>query len=266
MSKSSIITILTDFGQRDAYVAAMKGTILELAPNANIIDIAHDLTRYNIIQAAFILLNASQYFPINTIHLVVVDPGVGTERRRIIVQGNRSYYVGPDNGVLSLAIQEEGLKKIVLITERKYMRSHVTATFEGRDIFAPVAAHLAQGVPIENFGQTIDHMIQLRISQPLISNHHISGEIIHTDGFGNIITNINYSQIQDLITFGKKYQVTINQITKTMKCMKSYGYVSPGELIIIHGSSNYMEISVNQGNAQKLFNAMTGDPIAITSQ
>jgi S-adenosylmethionine hydrolase len=117
MSKSSIITILTDFGQRDAYVAAMKGAILELVPNANIIDIAHDLTRYNIIQAAFILLNASQYFPINTIHLVVVDPGVGTERRRIIVQGNRSYYVGPDNGVLSLAIQEEGLKKIVLITE-----------------------------------------------------------------------------------------------------------------------------------------------------
>jgi S-adenosylmethionine hydrolase len=265
MSKSPIITILTDFGQRDAYVAAMKGTILELAPNAKIIDIAHDLTRYNIIQAAFILLNSSKYFPRNTIHLVVVDPGVGTERRRIIVQGNRSYYVGPDNGVLSLAIQEEGLKKIILISERKYMRSNVTATFEGRDIFAPVAAHLAQGVPIESFGRKVDQMIQLRISQPLISNHHISGKIIHIDGFGNIITNITYSQIHDLITIGEKYQVTINQLTKTMKYMKSYGYVSPGELIIITGSSNYMEISINQGNAQKLFNAMTGDPIAITT-
>ena len=266
MLKSPIITILTDFGQQDAYVAAMKGTILGLTPNAKIIDIAHDLTRYNIIQAAFILLNSSKYFPMNTIHLVVVDPGVGTERRRIIVQGNRSYYVGPDNGVLSLAIQEEGLKKIILISERKYMRSNVTATFEGRDIFAPVAAHLAQGVPIESFGRKLDQMIRLHVSQPLISNHYISGKIIHIDGFGNIITNITYSQIQNLITIGHKYQVTINQLTKTMKYMKSYGYVSPGELIIITGSSNYMEISINQGNAQKLFDAMTGDSIAITTQ
>lgn len=266
MPTSPLITILTDFGQRDAYVAAMKGTILELAPNAKIIDIAHDLKRYDIIQAAFILLNSSKYFPMNTIHLVVVDPGVGTERRRIIVQGNRSYYIGPDNGVLSLATQEEGLKKIVLISERKYMRSNVTATFEGRDIFAPVAAHLAQGVPIESFGQKADHLIQLRISQPLISNHHISGEIIHIDGFGNIITNVTYSQIQDLMTIGQKYQVTINEMPKTMKYMKSYAYVSPGELVIITGSSKYMEISINQGNAQKLFNAKTGDPIIITSQ
>ena len=211
MSKSPIITILTDFGQRDAYIAAMKGTILELAPNAKIIDIAHDLTRFDIIQAAFILLNSSKYFPRNSIHLVVVDPGVGTKRRRIIVQGNRSYYVGPDNGVLSLAIQEEGLKKIVLISERKYMRSNVTATFEGRDIFAPVAAHLAQGVPIDSFGRKVDHMIQLRFSHPLISDHHISGEIIHVDGFGNLITNIGNSLIQDHMTIGQKYQVTINR-------------------------------------------------------
>jgi S-adenosylmethionine hydrolase len=265
MAKFPIITILTDFGQRDAYVAAMKGTILELAPNAKIVDIAHDITRHNIIQAAFILLNSSKYFPMNTIHLVVVDPGVGTERRRIIVQGNRSCYVGPDNGVLSLAIQEEGLKKIVLISERKYMRSNVTTTFEGRDIFAPAAAHLAQGVPIESFGRKVDRMKQLLISHPNISDHHISGEIIHTDGFGNIITNITDSQIQELMTIGQQYQVTINQTTKPIKYMRSYGYVSPRELVIIIGSSKYIEISINQGNAQKLFRAKTGDPIAITS-
>ncbi len=266
MPKSPIITILTDFGQLDAYVAAMKGTILECAPNAKIIDISHDVTRYDIVQAAFILLNSSKYFPINSIHLVVVDPGVGTDRRRIIVQGNRSYYIGPDNGVLSLAVQEEGIRKIVHITDKKYMRSSVTATFEGRDIFAPVAAHRALGVPIESFGKKLDKMIQLSIPQPHISNHHISGEIIHTDGFGNIITNIAFFQIQDLIMIGHKYQVTINQITRTMKHMKSYGYVSLGEPIIITGSSNYLEVSINRGSAQKLFNAVTGDPIAITTK
>jgi S-adenosylmethionine hydrolase len=182
------------------------------------------------------------------------------------VHGNRNYYVGPDNGVLSLAIQEEGIKKVVQITEKKYMRSEVTATFEGRDVFAPVAAHLAQGEPIENFGRNLDQMIQLHIPQPRISNHHISGEIIHIDGFGNLITNFSHSQIHDFVSIGQKYHVTINQLTKTMEYTKSYGYVSPGELIIIIGSSNYLEISINQGNAQKLFNAARGDPIAITSK
>ncbi len=143
------------------------------------------------------------------------------------------------------------------------MRSNVTATFEGRDIFAPIAAHLALGVPIESFGQELDQMIQLSISQPHSSNHPITGEIIYIDGFGNIITNITSSQIQDRITIGQQYRVTINQITKTMKYMKSYGYVSWGELVMICGSSNYLEVSVNQGNAQKLFDARNGDTIAI---
>jgi hypothetical protein len=266
MPAHPIITILTDFGLRDAYVAAMKGTILGLVPNVQMIDIAHDITRHDIIQAAFVLLNSSRFFPINTIHLVVVDPGVGTNRRRIIVRGNRYYYVGPDNGVLSLAIQEEGIKKIVQITEKKYMRSEITATFEGRDIFAPVAAHLAQGVPIESFGRKMSQMNHLHIPQPHISNRQISGEIIHIDGFGNIITNISHSHIHDFVSIGQKYHVTVNQLTKPMKYMKSYGYVSPGELIIIIGSSNYLEVSINQGNAQKLFNAARGDPIAITSK
>jgi S-adenosylmethionine hydrolase len=243
---------MTDFGQKDAYVAAMKGTILAICPNATIIDISHDISQFNIVQAAFTLLHASKYFPANSIHLVVVDPGVGTSRRRIIVQGKQCYYVGPDNGVVSLASQEEGIKKMVQITEKKFMRSNVSATFEGRDIFAPVA--------------TLDQMIYLPIPSPLTNNNSITGEIIHTDGFGNIITNIAFSQIQDLIMIGHKYQVTINQITRTMKHMKSYGYVSPGEPIIITGSSNYLEVSINRGSAQKLFNAVTGDPIAITTK
>jgi S-adenosylmethionine hydrolase len=253
---------MTDFGQKDAYVAAMKGTILAICPNATIIDISHDISQFNIVQAAFTLLHASKYFPANSIHLVVVDPGVGTSRRRIIVQGKQCYYVGPDNGVVSLASQEEGIKKMVQITEKKFMRSNVSATFEGRDIFAPVA----QGVPINSFGPTLDQMIYLPIPSPLTNNNSITGEIIHTDGFGNIITNIAFSQIQDLIMIGHKYQVTINQITRTMKHMKSYGYVSPGEPIIITGSSNYLEVSINRGSAQKLFNAVTGDPIAITTK
>jgi hypothetical protein len=257
---------MTDFGQKDAYVAAMKGTILVICPNATVIDISHDITRFNIVQAAFVLLHASKYFPANSIHLVVVDPGVGTSRRRIIVQGKRCYYVGPDNGVVSLASQVEGIKKIVQITEKKFMRSNVSATFEGRDIFAPVAAHLAQGVPINSFGPTLDQMSYLIIPPPLTSNNSIAGEIIHTDGFGNIITNINNSQVQDLLKVGQECQISINHVSKRMKYMKSYGYVSPGELVIITGSSNFVEVSINQGNAQQFFNAVTGDPIEITAQ
>lgn len=254
---------MTDFGQKDAYVAAMKGTILEICPNATLIDISHGITRFNILQAAFILLHTSRYFPTNSIHLVVVDPGVGTNRRRIIVQGKRCYYVGPDNGVVSLAIQGEGIKKMVQITKKKFMRSNISTTFEGRDIFAPVAAHLAQGVPIDSFGPTLDQMTHLSISPPLTTKNSITGEIIHTDGFGNIITNIGNSRIQDL-KVEQEYQITINHVTKKVKHMKSYGYVSPGELVITKGSSNYIEVSINQGNAQKLFNAVAGDLIEIT--
>lgn len=257
---------MTDFGQKDAYVAAMKGTILEICPNATIIDISHDITQFNIVQAAFTLLHASKYFPANSIHLVVVDPGVGTSRRRIIVQGKQCYYVGPDNGVVSLASQEEGIKKMVQITEKKFMRSNVSATFEGRDIFAPVAAHLAQGIPINSFGPTLDQMIYLSIPPPLTNNNSITGEIIHTDGFGNIITNIDNSQLQALIKVGQECQITINQVSKNMKYMKSYGSISLGELVIITGSSNYIEVSINQGNAQQVFNAISGDQIEITAQ
>lgn len=264
--KPPIITIMTDFGQKDAYVAAMKGTILAICPNATIIDISHDISQFNIVQAAFTLLHASKYFPANSIHLVVVDPGVGTSRRRIIVQGKQCYYVGPDNGVVSLASQEEGIKKMVQITEKKFMRSNVSATFEGRDIFAPVVAHLAQGVPINSFGPTLDQMIYLSIPSPLTNNNSITGEIIHTDGFGNIITNIDNSQLQALIKVGQECQITINQVSKNMKYMKSYGSISLGELVIITGSSNYIEVSINQGNAQQVFNAISGDQIEITAQ
>lgn len=254
---------MTDFGETDAYVAAMKGTILEICPNATLIDISHNITQFNIVQAAFILLQASKYFPEHSIHLVVVDPGVGTDRQRIMVQGERCYYVGPDNGVLSLAIQREGIKKMVQITATQFRRSNISATFEGRDIFAPAAAHLAKGVSIDSFGPAVDQITQLSIPPPHVSTNSISGEIIHIDGFGNIITNICSSRDQEFLKVGQEYLTTINHMLKKMKYVKSYGYVSPGELVIIKGSTNHIEVSINQGNAQKLFNAVMGDPVEI---
>lgn len=189
--RNRIITLLTDFGLQDPYVSSMKGVILTIYPKAQIIDISHQINKFNIREAAFKLALTAQYFPSNTIHLVVIDPGVGSARKALIVLTTHYFFVGPDNGVLSLAAEKDEIKSIIEIQNKEFFLTHVSNTFHGRDIFAPVAAFLAKKVPLKKFGIFIKKMVKLDFSQAAIINNEIKGAVWYIDGYGNIITNIH---------------------------------------------------------------------------
>ena len=260
-----IITLLTDFGVQDAYVSSMKGVILGLCREAVIVDISHEVQKFNVRQGAFLLHQAAPYFPKGTIHTVVVDPGVGTERRRIIVQGTHSLFVGPDNGVFSLAIQKEGFVKAVEITEKKFMLPNPSPTFDGRDIFAPVSAHLACGVKVDEFGPTVSNVVTPSYSRPTIKRDKIIGEVLSIDGFGNIITNIPCSLLNSFKAVeGDLFRVTVNETSETIKLSRAFGNVPIGTPIMVVGSSNFLEVSINQGSGSNIFKADVGSKIELS--
>lgn len=265
-SKYHIITLLTDFGTRDAYVSAIKGVILQLCPEAKIVDISHDVPTYDVKYGAFLLFQASSYFPEGTIHMAVVDPGVGTTRRRIIVQGRRSFYVGPDNGVLSLAAEREGIVRTVEVREKKFMLPQVSNTFEGRDVFAPISAYLAKGVNIAEFGPEINGFIKLPLKDAKVVDGKIIGEVLHIDGFGNIVTNIQKNLLEEAkILEDASLKVLVDKHSRIMRFCRAYGEVSASVPLMIIGSSGFLEFSVNQGSAKELFKARVGDAVEISS-
>jgi len=260
-----LITLLTDFGLKDPYVGAMKGVILSICPDANIVDISHEIRKFDIRQGAYVLAASAIFFPRGTIHVGVVDPGVGTTRKAIIIETKKSFYIGPDNGLLTLAALREGIKKVVHIINREYMLPRVSRTFHGRDIFAPAAAHLAKGIPIEDFGPTLEKYEILSFSEPHIQANQIEGEIIYIDGFGNIVTNI-FSEILEKtgISEGDKIKILLgDKLEKVLKICKAYNEVKKGEFLAIIGSGNFLEISINQGNAAKKLNVKEGTRIKI---
>lgn len=264
MEHKPIITLLTDFGAQDAYVSSMKGVILGLCPAAVIVDISHEVQKFDVRQGAFLLHQAAPYFPKGTIHTVVVDPGVGTERRRIIVEGPHSLFVGPDNGVFSLAIQREGFVKAVEIKEKKFMLPNPSPTFDGRDIFAPVSAHLACGVKIDEFGPTVSSMVTPPYSRPTIKKDKILGEVLSIDRFGNIITNIPYRLLNSFTAVDEAlFRVKVNETSKIIKLSRTYGNVPIGTPIMVVGSSNFLEVSINQGSSSTIFKANVGSKIEL---
>ena len=270
---SAIITLTTDFGLADAYVAAMKGVILGINPEAKLIDICHSVKPQNISQAAFVLSTAYQFFPERTIHVVVVDPGVGTERRAIILRTPLADFVAPDNGVLSYVIQQSSAKALnfnrrqielvpeleaVAITNPEFWRSPVSATFHGRDIFAPVAARLSLGSPPSDFGEAINSPTVLPLTHPYrTSDGILVGRILHIDNFGNLITNI---KSMDLPQTKKAITIEIgNQFISGL----SRTYEEGRELLALIGSSGYLEVSLKGGNASTFLGAEVGDEVKI---
>ncbi len=258
-----VISILTDFGVRDAYVGIMKGVIFSICPTARIIDISHEVSRHSILQGAFMLAQTAPYFPEGSIHLVVVDPGVGTDRKRIILQGKRCLYVGPDNGVLSLAAKRESVIQAVEIKNEERMLPHPSETFEGRDVFAPAAAYLARGVDITDFGPNISDFESLSLAEPSQSDNCLLGEVIYIDGFGNVVTNIPKEMLQD-ICLGASFKVRVQEVSKIAPFCEAYDYVPVGSPLLVVGSSGFLEIAVNRGSAERLFKAKTGDRVAVT--
>lgn len=236
------LTLLTDFGTADYYVGAVKGAILSVNPNVPIVDITHEIPAQDIEAGAFMLLAAYKTFPRGTIHVAVVDPGVGSTRRPIIVTANDQFFVGPDNGIFSYICAHRTFH----VTAEKYFRPNPSSTFHGRDIFAPVAAALSTGVAPEEFGPEINDEVRLPpLETPL--------RIIHIDRFGNCVTNIRRGVFEgkSLTINGKKISAVRN----------FYGEASPGELFAIWGSAGFLEISINGGSAAQILGAKRGDTI-----
>jgi S-adenosylmethionine hydrolase len=256
-----MITLTSDFGLKDPYVAEMKGVILTINPKATLIDITHDIEKFNIRMAAFMLASAAPYFPEGTVHLAVVDPGVGTQRRAILIQTKKGFFVGPDNGILILAAQSQGIEHVYQLTNPKFMLPKISSTFHGRDIFAPAAAHLEKGVKPIEFGPEINDPIKPGFAKVKRRNSSLIGEVMHIDGFGNIITNINEKLVQN---YAKKVNVELPSISLILTVGKAYAQAKPKEPIVLIGSHGFMEIALNQGSAAEKFHAKAGDKIVLT--
>ena len=249
-----LITLTTDFGLKDPYVAEMKGTILSICPEVSIVDITHEIAKFNIRMGAYVLASAASYFPKGTIHVAVVDPGVGTLRRPILIQTQSGFFVGPDNGLLILAAENQGITCIQEITNPDFMLPRVSSTFHGRDLFAPVAAHLAKSVPASEFGPQIRDAMKPDFTKVAVRKNVLVGEVLHVDDFGNIITNISEKEAVLLGSVGA-ISVELSGQRLSLKFCKAYGEVKPKEPLILLGSRNYLEIAVNQGNAARKFKA-----------
>jgi len=261
----SIISLLSDFGHKDPYVAEMKAVILSIAPQARIVDITHEIEKFNIRMGAYVLASAAPYFPPNTIHVAVVDPSVGTKRRPIIAETNRNLYVGPDNGLLMLAAHKEHITNVYQIDNPKYMLSKVSKTFHGRDIFAPAAAHLAQGNKPSDFGPAIQDYILPEFAKPHARNGELLGEVLHIDDFGNIISNITLEDLEKMeFHEGTSFLVRLGGKTLNIRFCSAYGEVPAGTPLALIGSSNFLEVADNQGNASRIFKAKVGDTFHVS--
>jgi len=262
--RNPIITLLTDFGTKDHYVASMKGVILKINPRCHLIDITHQVSPHDIQEGAFILANAYPYFPKGTIHLAVVDPGVGGARRPLLLVTPNYCFVGPDNGLFTMITRMEYVKQIIALDKQKYHLSNVSMTFHGRDIFAPVAAYLSLGVKPKAFGHKIDSLGRLGFEGPLIKEGKLLGEILHVDTFGNLISNIDGGKFSRFIR-GRPFVIRTGR--KTLQSLKKgYWEGRKGEAIALLGSSGFLEISVREGNAQKALKVKRGEPVEISAQ
>jgi S-adenosylmethionine hydrolase len=253
-----VITLLSDFG--DVYPASMKGIILSILPDANIVDISHSIPRHDIRTGAFVLMINAKYFPTSTVHIAVVDPGVGTTRRPIAVMaqspdGDIHYFIGPDNGLLIPAARSIGKFEVYEITNRKLFRSNVSSVFHGRDIFAPIGAHISIGLGIEEIGAEIFDFIDLDFGAGIKTADSFLGKVIFIDPFGNIITNISSDHVE--LKFGDILEIEGTKVP----FLNSYGYCKEGETLALVGSHSYLEIAVNQGNAARFFNKKIDDGI-----
>lgn len=255
-----IITLTTDFGTRDAYVAAMKGVILSRCPDVRLVDVTHEIAPQEVMEAAFVLRGAAPHYPEGTIHLVVVDPGVGTSRRAVALCHGGHRFVGPDNGVFSLALDESPPDEAVVLDRPAFWRvPEPSATFHGRDVFAPVAAHLAAGLALADVGTPTDRLEPLHWALPIADEQGVQGWVVHIDRFGNCITNISRSLFDERCAGRRVRCYAGGAILAGVRT--TYDTVAPGEPLALFGSSGLLEIAVNTGNAAELIGIRKGAPV-----
>lgn len=259
-----IITLTSDFGLRDHYVACMKGVIIQINPAARIVDVTHEIAPHGVMQAAFVLRQIWPWFPPGTIHVAVVDPGVGTGRRILVGRYNDRFVVAPDNGIISHVHHDAVLQELRSVENRGFFGSEFSPTFHGRDVMAPVAAHLASGVAPQVLGPTTDHLEVLKVSRPHPQDGmRLIGEVLYVDRFGNLISNIAATDLKGLDGDPHHRPEVLLGGRSVGLLHSTYGDVGLGETVALVGSTQMLEIAVNQGSAAERFAASTGTPVAI---
>jgi S-adenosylmethionine hydrolase len=257
-----IITLTTDYGTNDNYVGVMKGVILNINPDVTIVDISHSVLAHDILDGALTIANAAKYFPPRTIHLVVVDPGVGTARRPILVAGDTHYFVAPDNGVLSAVYDQSEAIHAFHINAEHYFLNPVSNTFHGRDIFAPTAAWLSKTWQTQSFGEEVEDFVRFAIPKPKATGNVIKCVVLRVDHFGNLVTNLKPEDAPALVAPDAKFTIRVgNGVTQRMVGTFSDG--AAGEPIALIGSTGYVEIAVNKGNAARTLGAARGSEVTV---
>ena len=262
----TVITLMTDFGIKDGNVGVMKGVIWGICPTAQISDLSHMIPAQNIREAAYILARSVPYFPKGSVHVVVVDPGVGTQRRPMAAKIGDWFYIGPDNGtitgLLERAEQEGWQRTFVELKEKKYWLQTISYVFHGRDIFSPVAAHLASGVSLHDLGTAFADPVRLELAKPQQTQSGWRGEVTHIDHFGNISTNIRLEQLGEAMTRKETILVRLNE-QAIHGMVNTFGERSVGELIALIGSTGNLGIAVVNGNAQQRLGTRVGDVVEV---
>jgi S-adenosyl-L-methionine hydrolase (adenosine-forming) len=260
MKRSGIITFLTDFGTRDHFVGVMKGVIAGIAPRVRVVDISHDGPAFGLRAARFLLSQSWPWFPKGTVHLAVVDPGVGTARRALVVEAAGHLFVGPDNGLLSDLLALKGVK-VRQVTSTKYCLKDISQTFHGRDVFAPLAAYLAAGIETPRVGPLVKDALVVTTDGPRqTGKRHWQGEVAYVDRYGNLITNLPASQFPDLRTRGCALRIGFETL---VGLKENYAAGAPDEPVIVIGSSGNLEVALNQGDAARKLGVSFGSPVEL---
>lgn len=256
-----VITLTTDFGTADAFVGVMKGVILRTAPTARIVDLTHAVPPQNVLAGAHALWSATRWFPKGTIHLAVVDPGVGTRRRALAVETRDGWFVGPDNGLLSRAAPRASIRRILDVSRSPVRLRPMSQTFHGRDVFAPVAAALAAGADPRTLGRAVRTMERLRVPAPRRRGTRLHGEVLWIDGFGNLATNVARATLENAPFRARRLSVTIGD--QVLPLRSSYARVPADAAVALVNSSDLVEVAVNRGSAAHRFAARVGTPIVV---
>ena len=268
MERNAIITLTSDFGVNDHFIGAMKGVILEIAPEAQIVDISHAVQPFDILDGALTISQAYSYFPAGTVHMVIVDPGVGTARRPVILTSERHMFVAPDNGVLSLVYDREERLSVRHVTAEHYFLQPRSNTFHARDIFSPVAAFLAKGIEPSRFGEEITDYVRFAAPRPKpVDERTLRGVVLKVDRFGNLITNITPQDAPQLFEAAPPaFKISIGTKTQATRMCTNYAEGAPGEVFGILGSMGFLEVAANRGSAFQLMGAGKGSEVNVVME
>ncbi len=257
-----IITLTTDYGLQDHLVGAMKGVILNVNPDAEIVDITHGVISFDLLDGALAIGQAYRYYPPRTIHVVVVDPGVGTQRRPILVSGDKHYFIAPDNGVLSLVYDRESALTVRHITAEHYFLLPISNTFHGRDVFAPAAAWLSKGSQTSSFGEEITDFVRFSLPKPKTEGNTIKGVVLRVDGFGNLMTNLTPDDVPQMLAPAAAFKLSVGN-SEMNSLQQNFAQGGTGQPVAIVGSSGFIEVIVNRGNAAQTVGAQRGAEVTV---